>query len=107
MVVVGVGGAWLYDRRLILEEGREGSIASSLVLPVIDTALLSPVRFRWLRTVTVAAIGVWLIADPGRGELRGVEVGPGSFERAECTRASSFCIFPIRPRICVSDADEG
>jgi hypothetical protein len=29
----------------------------------------------------------------------GVATGAGNLERAECTRSSSFCIFPIRPRI--------
>lgn len=29
----------------------------------------------------------------------GVATGAGSLERADCTRSSSFCTFPIRPRI--------
>ena len=35
-----------------------------------------------------------------------MDVGAGSFERAEFTRCSSFCIFPIRPRIWWRE-DEG
>jgi len=73
----------------------------------IDEALLPLVRFRLLRTVTVA--GMWLsAAEPDRGDARGgVAVGAGSLDRAEWTRSSSFCILPISPRIWWSEPDRG
>lgn len=65
-------------------------------------------RFLLLRIVTVGGIYDWPRAEPPRGEAcGGVEVGAGSFDRAELTRCSSFCIFPIRPRIwCREPEDE-
>lgn len=43
-----------------------------------------------------------------RGEARGgVLTGPGSLDRALCTRCSSRCICPIRPRIWYSDFEAG
>jgi hypothetical protein len=42
------------------------------------------------------------------GEARGgVRVGPGSLDRAECTRASSRCICAVRVRIWVSEFEVG
>ena len=47
-------------------------------------------------------------AEPDRGDARGgVVVGAGSFERADWTRASSFCILPISPRIWYREPDRG
>lgn len=38
--------------------------------------------------------------DPARDDAReGDSDGGGSFDLADCTRSSSFCILPIRPRI--------
>lgn len=34
-------------------------------------------------------------------------MGAGSLERAECTRSSSFCILPIKPRIWYREPDLG
>jgi hypothetical protein len=57
------------------------------------------VRFRLLLTVTEFEM-LWLpMALVVRGLARGGDMGAGSLERAELTRSSSFCIFPIRPRI--------
>lgn len=57
-------------------------------------------RFLLLRTVTDDGMNGWLIAELVRGDARGgVSTGAGSRDRADCTRSSSFCIFPIRPRI--------
>ncbi len=43
-----------------------------------------------------------------RGEERGgVLAGPGSLERAEFTRASSFCICAVSVRMCVRELDWG
>lgn len=68
---------------------------------------LPPVRFLLLRIVTVGGMYDWPRAEPPRGEAcGGVEVGAGSFDRAELTRCSSFCIFPIRPRIWCSEPEE-
>ena len=68
---------------------------------------LPPVRFLLLRIVTVDGMYDWLRAEPLRGEARGgVEAGAGSFDFAECTRSSSFCIFPIRPRIWDSEPED-
>ncbi len=67
---------------------------------------LSMVRLRLLRMVIVGAIKDWLTAETLRGEARGgVVVGAGSLDLAELTRCSSFCIFPIRPRIWWSEPD--
>jgi hypothetical protein len=67
---------------------------------------LPPVRFRLLRIVTVGGIYDWPTAEAFRGEARGgVEVGAGSLDRAELTRCSSFCIFPMRPRIWWSEPE--
>ena len=66
-------------------------------------------RLRLLRTVTVAGMpgGWWPSAEP-RGDPRGgVLVGAGSFERTVCTRSSSFCIFPISPRIWYKEPERG
>lgn len=70
--------------------------------------LVALVRFLELRTVMLDGIWAWLSADPGRGEaLGGVDVGAGNLDRADCTRCSSFCIFPIKPRICVREVELG
>jgi hypothetical protein len=34
-------------------------------------------------------------------------MGAGSFERTECTRASSRCIWAVRDRICDSEFEAG
>jgi hypothetical protein len=71
-----------------------------------EEASLSPVRFRLLRMVIVGGMNDWLTAETLRGEARGgVVVGAGSLDLAELTRCSSFCIFPIRPRIWWSEPD--
>ena len=68
---------------------REGVVGSA-------TALLT--RFLLLRTVTLEGI-LWPRVLPLGDTFGGVLVGAGNLERADCTRSSSFCIFPIRPRI--------
>jgi hypothetical protein len=84
----------------------DGAAEDSRVLPV--TLAVALVRFRALRTVTVAGMYVPLMAESGRGEARGgVEVGAGSLDRADCTRCSSRCILPIRPRIWTNDEELG
>lgn len=61
-----------------------------------------------LRTVIVDATGLSPITDPDREDAReGDSDGGGSLDLAECTRSSSFCILPIRPRIWQSDPDFG
>lgn len=61
-----------------------------------------------LPTVIVDATGLSPIVDPAREDARdGDSDGGGSFDLAECTRSSNFCIFPIRPRIWHSDPDFG
>ena len=65
-----------------------------------DEALLPPVRFLLLRTVTVAGMKDWPRAEPPRGDpCGGVEVGAGSFERADLRRCSRLVILVLRPRI--------
>jgi len=65
-------------------------------------------RLRLLRTVTLAGMpGVWWPRAELRGDPRGVLVGAGSFERTVWTRSSSFCIFPIRPRIWYREPERG
>lgn len=52
--------------------------------------------------------GLSLTTDPERGEPReDVSDGAGSRDLADCTRSSSFCILPIRPRIWNKDPDFG
>ena len=71
-------------------------------------ALLPPVRFLLLRIVMVGGMKAWPEAESLLGEARGgVEVGAGSFDRAELTRCSSFCILPISPRIWCKEPDAG
>ena len=63
-----------------------------VLMPVV------PVRLRLDRTVTLDGI-TCPKAEPLRGDARGgVVIGAGSFDLAECTRASSFCILPRRLR---------
>lgn len=53
-----------------------------------------------LLTVTVEGTGLSPITDPDRGDpSEEVSEGAGSRDFADCTRSSSFCILPIRPRI--------
>jgi len=78
---------------------------ASVLLPWVLLLL----RLRLLRTVTVAGMveGWWPSAEP-RGDARGgVLVGAGSFERTVWTRSSSFCIFPISPRIWYKEPERG
>ena len=86
------------DRRL---PGRSGP-------GVTDDALLPPVRLRLLRTVTVEGTYAWPSAEPLRGEAPGgVDVGPGNFDRADCTRCSSNCILLINPWRWYKDPEDG
>lgn len=44
--------------------------------------------------------------NEGRGDARGgVIVGPGSLERADCTRASRRCIWAVSDRMCEREVD--
>ena len=64
----------------------------------MDDALLPPLRFLLLRTVTFDGMEDCPSAEPLRGDARGgVEVGAGSFERTEWTRCSKLCILLINP----------
>lgn len=57
-------------------------------------------RFLLLRTVTEAGMKDCPTTEPLRGEARGgVDVGAGSFERADLSRSSKFVILVLRPRI--------
>ncbi len=72
----------------------------SMVGVWIEEALLPPVRFLLLRMVTVAGIKDWPTAEPVCGDaLGGVDVGAGSFDRADFRRCSRFVIFVLKPRI--------
>lgn len=68
-----------------------------------DPKLLPLSRFReFRRTVMLEATGLSPTTDPARewGDPRDeVSEGAGSRDLADCTRSSSFCILPIRPRI--------
>ena len=81
-----------------------GVNADDILLPGLSTgvctedALLPPVRFLLLRTVMVEGMKFCPRADPLLGEARGgVDVGPGSFDLAECTLCSMLCILLMRP----------
>lgn len=70
--------------------------------PAMDEAVEPAVRFLD-RTVTVDGTTL-----PLRGEARGgVKVGAGSLERAECTLASSFCIWAVSDRMWESELEAG
>lgn len=73
-----------------------------------ELKLLPLVRFlEDLRTVMLEGIGLCPDTEP-RGEvLLGVSTGAGSLDRADCTRSSNFCIFPMRPRIWYREPDRG
>ena len=84
-------GVYAEDRRLA---GR------SIVGVWTEEALEPPIRFLLLRTVTVAGIKDCPTTGSLRGEARGgVDVGAGSFERADLSRSSRFVILVLRPRI--------
>ena len=86
----------------------EGVLVSPSRNDAAALTLLPPVRFFGLRTVTDAGMAWCPMADALRGDARGgVCTGAGSFDRADCTRCSSFCICPMRPRICRSEPDDG
>lgn len=102
-----VGAAMPVESRLLGLAGRSRRSSRAGVVPA-PPLLLALVRLRELRTVTVEGMWDWFSAEPGRGEARGgLEVGAGSLDRAECTRCSSFCILPIRPRIWVREVELG
>jgi hypothetical protein len=65
--------------------------------------VLFDARFLADRTVTddgkTVGKSPLFLGDALGDALTGNEVGPGSFDRAVCTRSSSFCILPMRPRI--------
>lgn len=62
-------------------------------------------RFMLRRTVTDEGMPS-LNPGPVRGDPRGVP-GAGSFDRAECTRSSIFCILPMRPLIWYKESERG
>ena len=65
-----------------------------------DEALEPPSRFLLLRIVTVAGMKDCPTTEEPRGDTRGgVDVGAGSFERADLSRSSKFVILVLRPRI--------
>jgi hypothetical protein len=80
---------------------------------VVVVVVEAEARFREERTVTVggSVVGklfrspLFRTEAPSRGDMLFV-AGPGSLDRAVCTRSSSFCILPIKPRIWYSDLDE-
>src|SRR5688572_13194073 len=72
-----------------------------------DEAVDPTVRFRE-RIVIEEGTDVVLELKSVRGDARGgVCVGAGSFERADCTRASSRCICAVSVLMCDSELDEG
>lgn len=72
----------------------------------MEDALLPPLRFLLLRTVTVDGIEDWPRDEPLRGDARGgVEVGAGSFDLTECTLCSRLCILLMRPWRWYNDPD--
>ncbi|MDU7307036.1 MAG: hypothetical protein E7L41_22005 [Escherichia coli] len=73
--------------------------------PAKDEAADPFVRFRD-RIVTDAGTLDAVLADLGDA-LGGVLVGAGSFDRADCTLASSRCICAVSERMCVSELDAG
>lgn len=82
--------------------GIVGVASSPATLPATLEVVEPTVRFR-LRMVTVDGT-----AAEDRGEnLGGVLIGPGSFERADCTRASRRCIWAVRVRMWVSELEGG
>lgn len=95
-------GTWL---DLFVDEARPfvGVVSS----PLTDEPVVDPtVRLRE-RIVTVAGTleAPWI---DERGEARGgVLVGPGSFERADCTRASSRCICAVSERMWDRELEAG
>ena len=104
-------GLYPKERRLTSRRGLRGSSVSPVVAVVavvmVDAAVLPLTRLRELRIVTVLGTLPFAPAPipsalrrPSRGLARsGVAVGAGSLDRAECTRCSSFCMLPMRPRI--------
>ncbi len=66
--------------------------------PACDDAVEPAVRLRE-RIVTVDGTPVTSLAADLGDARGGVFVGPGSFDRTDCTRASKRCIFSVRDRI--------
>lgn len=89
-------------RRSALERGWVGVASSPATLPATLEAVEPTVRLR-LRTVTVDG----MLTEPRGDALGGVLTGPGSFERADCTRASRRCIWAVRVRMWVSELEGG
>jgi hypothetical protein len=89
-------GTWL------LPDTDELKFVGVVSSPATDEAVDPAVRFLE-RTVTVDGT-----IAPLRGEARGgVWVGAGSLERAECTLASSRCIWAVRVRMCERELEAG
>jgi hypothetical protein len=78
------------------------SVAAEDVLAVLPTVLFL------LLIVTLGGMWLWPIAEPFRGDARGgVLTGAGSFDLADWTRCSSFCICAVRVLMCVRDCEFG
>ena len=93
-------GTWL---PLDVDDGMLVGVGSS---PATEDAAEPLVRLRE-RIVTDEGMAVALYTLV-RGEARGgVRVGPGSLDRAECTRASSRCICAVSVRMWVSEFEVG
>jgi hypothetical protein len=99
---VDAGRGMPYERRLTWLSLRllKGTDSSDPVFEVID-ALIADGRLLVRRSVTEDGTDALL---PVRGELRGVLLG-GSFDLAECTRSSIFCMRLRRLFIWLSDSE--
>lgn len=104
VVVIG-SGRW---RALVgVASSVSGGGRRPATLEAREEAVLPIVRLRE-RMVTVEGIAPEAAVVVPRGEARGgVEIGAGSLERAECTRASRRAIWAVRERIWVRELDGG
>lgn len=88
------------------------SSASGLLAVAVDDTDAAEEPGPRFRDLMVTELGM---PEPGPGSeergdgLGGVLVvdGAGSFERADCTRASSRCIWAVSVRMCASELDGG
>lgn len=106
MADAGLG--MLYDKRLkwlSLRAPPLGDASSASSSCSTDDVVLALGRFMLRRTVTDEGMPS-LNPGPVRGDPRGVP-GAGSFDRAECTRSSIFCILPMRPLIWYKESERG
>jgi hypothetical protein len=98
--VLSRGTCWpVLDEMLLRDSdgawrGWEGVVSEPARLAALDEAV-EPTALRRLRIVTVEGT----LMTPRGEERGGVPTGPGSLERADCTRASSRCIWAVSVRM--------